>query len=501
MLRSVMPTTRRARLIPSHFCIAIVLSTAGCLHPELRNPPLDPRDTAPAYRFETLEPRNGNTDDIFVCLCFSGGGTRAAALAYGVLEGLRETRITGPSGLPERSLLSEVDIISSVSGGSFTSMVYALEREKIFTGAFRQEFLYNNTQKQLLGLVLQPLNFLRLSNVLLDRIDLAAEHINDVLFHGALYAKLIERGDRPHHVVTATNMSLGERFEFTQDDFDVLGSDLKALRIADAVAASSAFPLLLSPLRLAYHGWPKEAPIRAGLTNEALERASKTDPRRYKWLQSLTDTSSRPNEPQPVFDSRKHKYVYLLDGGVTDNLGATHVIQEFRNGVIRDKIDSGKTKKILVIVVDASTNHPERIEDRIQAPGLMMMARKSATTGVYNYATAMTRVLRYMLKEDPKRIAKAYDDGFAAASDGTSQRDTDRTNRPKLLDVEYYLTEISLHRIEDESRKARCLGMPTSLFLRKDDVDVLIAEAKTQLAANADLNTMLGNQDRTKTDQ
>ena len=36
------------------------------------------------YRFDNLEPGEGNTDDVFVVLAFSGGGTRAASLAYGV---------------------------------------------------------------------------------------------------------------------------------------------------------------------------------------------------------------------------------------------------------------------------------------------------------------------------------------------------------------------------------------------------------------------------------
>jgi NTE family protein len=54
-------------------------------------------------------------------LSFSGGGTRAAALAYGVLQHLARTPIAGG-----RSLLDEVDVISSVSGGSFTAAFFAL---------------------------------------------------------------------------------------------------------------------------------------------------------------------------------------------------------------------------------------------------------------------------------------------------------------------------------------------------------------------------------------
>ena len=36
---------------------------------------------------------DGRRDDITLVLAFSGGGSRAAALAYGVLQELRDTRI------------------------------------------------------------------------------------------------------------------------------------------------------------------------------------------------------------------------------------------------------------------------------------------------------------------------------------------------------------------------------------------------------------------------
>jgi NTE family protein len=69
------------------------------------------------YRFENLA--GGKEENkLFVCLAFSGGGTRAAALAYGAMLALRQTDIDWPH---RETLLDEVDCISSVSGGSFTA--------------------------------------------------------------------------------------------------------------------------------------------------------------------------------------------------------------------------------------------------------------------------------------------------------------------------------------------------------------------------------------------
>ena len=56
--------------------------------------------------------------------------TRAASLSYGVLEELARTEIEIHG--TKRRLLDEVDMISSVSGGSFTAAYYALFGDRIF---------------------------------------------------------------------------------------------------------------------------------------------------------------------------------------------------------------------------------------------------------------------------------------------------------------------------------------------------------------------------------
>src|SRR4030095_1171253 len=68
----------------------------------------------------------GDPTTAFV-LAFSGGGTRAAAFSYGVLEELRRTWV---SGHPPTRMLDEVDTITGVSGGSFTALAYALYGER-----------------------------------------------------------------------------------------------------------------------------------------------------------------------------------------------------------------------------------------------------------------------------------------------------------------------------------------------------------------------------------
>src|SRR6202040_957225 len=106
--------------------LALILILGACAHyPPTAPAPLGYPARAPSqgYRFENFPTAGKNSDSIFVILTFSGGGTRAAALAYGVLRELAQTPID--TGSRTRSLLEEVDVISTVSGGSFAGAFYA----------------------------------------------------------------------------------------------------------------------------------------------------------------------------------------------------------------------------------------------------------------------------------------------------------------------------------------------------------------------------------------
>ena len=114
------------RLLPA--CrAALCVFAGGCAHW-----PATPRleqAGAPGYRLAEAT-RPGQSDDLLVVLAISGGGTRAAALGYGVLEELRRTEVT-VNGV-KRRLLDEVDVISAVSGGTLPATYYALRGEKTF---------------------------------------------------------------------------------------------------------------------------------------------------------------------------------------------------------------------------------------------------------------------------------------------------------------------------------------------------------------------------------
>ena len=161
-------------------CLAVLaaaLLLVGCGSFQV-NPPLARYDPSSGYRFEKLE-QGSNSDKLFVILVFSGGGTRAAALSYGVLEALRNTRIQWEN--QQMSLLDEVDVISSISGGSFPAAYYALYGLRIFD-EFPNRFLYRPIQSELIDAALTPAGLLKLGGGSFGRSDLAAEFYDREVF-------------------------------------------------------------------------------------------------------------------------------------------------------------------------------------------------------------------------------------------------------------------------------------------------------------------------------
>jgi NTE family protein len=127
-------------------CILFIVIISGCAANGLiRNTAIDATDQDNSYSIKAFR-QSLSSPNNSVILAFSGGGTRAAALSYGVLQELRDTIVTSTSNdsncLSNKKypLLDDVGLISSVSGGSFTAAYYGLNGDKIFTD-FEDVFL------------------------------------------------------------------------------------------------------------------------------------------------------------------------------------------------------------------------------------------------------------------------------------------------------------------------------------------------------------------------
>jgi NTE family protein len=220
-------------------------------------------------------------------LALSGGGFRATLFGLGSLWRLNET-----------GLLGKLDYISSVSGGSILSGILARRWKELDfvngrAGNFQQvmaepvqDFCSRtiDVDAAIFGM-LTP--FKTAGEYLADRYD-------KELFHGTLLRDIpaAEPGRSPEFIFQATNLQTGCSFSFRQDRVTdaVLGVARKAeFTLADAVAASSAFPPIFSPviLQCAPSAW------------------------------QLDDSSLL----------EMHKRIVLADGGVSDSMGVEPLVE------------------------------------------------------------------------------------------------------------------------------------------------------------------------------
>ena len=149
-------------------------------------------------------------------------------------------------------LLDEVDVITGVSGGSFTALAYGLYGDKLFAD-YEQRFLKRNVQGEIVARAFSPANWGKLGSTGWGRSELAAELYDEILFNGATFGDL-DRGTGPLILASATDISTGSRFVFSQRIFDVICSDLNAVPLSRAAAASSAVPVVLSPVTINNYG-------------------------------------------------------------------------------------------------------------------------------------------------------------------------------------------------------------------------------------------------------
>lgn len=137
------------------------------------------------YRYKTLNAEAPKAiPKTAIILTFSGGGTRASALAEGALRALADTAIPTPGGpVP---LSSQIDVISSVSGGSVTAAAFALNGTEGLAD-YEQSFLHANPTASMVGSVL--LNPTQLAG---PRIDVLRDYFDSHIFGGKTYQSLID---------------------------------------------------------------------------------------------------------------------------------------------------------------------------------------------------------------------------------------------------------------------------------------------------------------------
>ncbi|MBI3899492.1 MAG: patatin-like phospholipase family protein [Gammaproteobacteria bacterium] len=422
--------------------------------------PLTAYDPDHGYRYDQLA-NDDNKDDLFVIVTFSGGGTRAAALAYGVLEQLRQTTVVVDG--ERRNLLKEVDVISSVSGGSFIAAYYGLHGDDIFVdgGRFQQNFLYHNVQRDLIVKMLNPYNWWRLASPQFGRIELAAELYQDLLFDQTTFSDVEQQRHKPFLMINATDMVKGTQFMFTQSQFDPLCADLGSLTVARAVAASSNFPIAFSPL--AINSYPGSCHFREPKWVEQALHDLDANPRRYYRARMLR-----------TYQEPDRRYVHLLDGGVADNIGLRGPLTSMSSGdvdgSVLNRMNLEEIKKLVVITVDAKNELPTAYDRSANAPGVATVVESIASVPLINYSFDTIELLKETLQ----------------------RRDAAQRQQPDLHQVELYRIYVGFDQIEDTAERERFLAIDTVFDLPKEQVNALRQKGRQLLLQSPCFQKLVG---------
>ena len=410
---------------------------------------------------------------MLVALSFSGGGTRAAAFAHGVLEALRDTEIVR-HGTPRR-LLDEVDIITAVSGGSLTAAYFALYGDRIFDD-FPRRVLERDLQHDLVRRTLSPRQWRRLGSRYFDRIDLVAEIFGDEIYDGHTFASL--EGRRPFLMINATDISLGVPFPFTQRRFDLLCSDLSAFPIGRAVAASAAVPVLFRPLTLKSYGWgcgyDEDEWIAPTLVNPIDGRGTVSEgARRASILKAYGDLEANP-------------WVHLVDGGVSDNLGMRSlfdsVFADFGDG--EESCDMlgaeryAKLREVVVIAVNSVGAHDRSPARKENGPSLSQMVWAAVSLPIDRDAERTLDSLREKLSRWACRVETCLGrtSSHCSSEDGSSEDGSSEDGSGEDVpsdansQITIYPIVVGFESIEDDAEREALGKMPTSFSVSPEDV-------------------------------
>jgi len=438
-----------------------------------------------------------------IVFAFSGGGKRSAAFGYGVLKAAHALALANGTTLGD-----SIDIVTGVSGGSFTASAYAIKRDHLFDadalgphGAY-DDFLTDNLTLEIAGIYLLPWKWGWVVHNNVGTNDEMADVYEQALFEkpgtrdGYTFGDLAQPGRRPFLIVQATDLDDHMPVTFTQNDFDLVCNDLSQYRVARAVAASNGFPILFSPIGVEMYSfekpWAKDA--RPDYCPEVFTRDDyKVGPDATYDLDgelNQFETGLRPADGAAV--TGRKSYLHLADGGLADNLALhglidlwTRLDMQITQGAATcasdrlpecaavDKLGLRNIRNILIVSVDGEAE-PTR-EESLNVPVISGVTR---TVGTVTNAVIDNNNLQTL--PEAYRVTQALADGIGKLRCGAAYK----TCRPYAVFTQVALADWAARpaRTKDEVDIATS---STGLSLATKNKDVLVQAGMEEFATSA----------------
>jgi NTE family protein len=238
-----------------------------------------------------------------------------------------------------------------------------------------------------------------------------------------------------------------------QEYFDLICSDLMSYPVARAAAASSAVPVVLSPITLKNHN------ARCGYHPEWIKEAlreKETSPRRY--YQAV--------HAAPYLSPEKKRYVHLVDGGISDNLGIRIAIDRMTQvGDFWSSLKASgweETRKVIFIVVNAETAVDKSVDLKHSPPGVFRVLSSVTSTPLsrYNFETIELMKSNFKLWAEDVRTGRCNDPEY-------------KGDKALCDDIDFFLIDLDFDDIPDEKERVYFKSLPTSFKLSDEVVDKL----------------------------
>ena len=422
-----------------------------------------------------VEPLIAGDGEVYIGLAFSGGGMRATAFAYGMLEELRAAGVD--TGTPN-GLLDDVRLVSGVSGGSVMAAQFGLYGADGLAG-FRESYLLTNAETYMATSALNPLTLAKGLAGGINGRDTFGRYLDEVLFHGATFGDLRKRS----HVKTwinATDMANSTPFLFSPETFDALCSDLSKVRLSEAVAASAAYPLVFTPIVLKAHQGTCDYREPDWLT------AARYNPEATAAMRAHARALESYTNPEEV------KFVKLLDGGITDNFGTTGLAVERARAQVPyaplTAEEAVKLKRMLFLVANAGVDNDYDWTGRVSGPGGVNLAVSIASSAM----SAASRSGYDSMRGELRLWEAELIEWRCALPLSEVRRLRGSTDGWDCKDVKLFVGEVSFANLPTEMRD-RVDTVPTRLKLQEAQVDLVIEASRLATRLTPEYNGFLAS--------
>jgi NTE family protein len=260
-------------------------------------------------------------------------------------------------------------------------------------------------------------------------------------------------------------------------------ADLHPIRLSRAAAASSAVPVVLSPITINNYG-------------------GSCGYQQPPWLRAFADLPEPPRPParalnrlqelQTLDNGVKDPYFHLVDGGISDNLGLRSVLDVLET--FEALHEAGQPtpldhiRSIIIFVVNSLSTPSTEWNKSENPPGTIDILIKSAGVPIDRYSGEMVEQLRDI---DARWNTLRQIRGSAAFAKNKDPALTAIVNAPN---ADIYVIDVSFKALQDQSERDYLNQLPTSFHLPDEAVDRLRAAARTLILNSPDLQQALSDE-------